>query len=228
MSTETNTGETSQTQQNSLPEKSKIPNVTIINVVLLVGLLVLYVLNFYPKAASNDTFGSDIQQTTSTGEVLNAGGFNIAYVNSDTLMANYTLAKKMRSDFETEQSRLENDLKRKQTSFQEDVESFQRQIQLGLISMENGQLKEQELMKRQQDLIKLNDTYTNNLMVREMEMNRELYKKITDLLERYNQEMNYDYILGFSPGGGILYANKKNDITSEILQRLNSENNAKN
>jgi L-asparaginase / beta-aspartyl-peptidase len=225
MSIENNTGESTQSKPNPIPEKSKIPNVTIINVVLLVGLLVLYVLQFYPNIGSSDvaTSSGQVELTGGNGTVSTPGSFNIAYVNSDTLMANFTLAKRMKANFETEQSRLENDLKRKQSSFQADVESFQRQIQLNLISMEDGQAKEQELMQRQQELIRLNETYTNNLMVKEMEMNRELYAKITDLLERYNEEMNYDYILGFSPGGGILYAHKKNDITADILQRLNSE-----
>lgn len=227
MSTENNQGETNQMSKEEVgvSKRSKIPNVTIINVVLLVGLLVLYALYFYPTLTSpNATVLAD--ESAQIEEKIAGEALDIAYVNSDTLMSKYTLAKKMRADFETEQKRLENDLKNKQTSFQTDVETFQRQIQQGSISMEEGQAREQELMQRQQEIIQLNDTYSNRLMMQEMEMNQDLYQKITDLLGRYNQEMDYDYILGFSPGGGILYASKKHDITEDILKRLNDEHDA--
>ncbi len=219
--------ETNQTVNDNIPARSKISNGIIINVVLFLGLIVLYVFNFWPPSGK-DTETPVKEELTELSQIINDGSFNIAYVDSDTLMARYTLASKLREELEAEQRRLENDLQRKQLSFQEDVESFQRQIQLGMITAENGQVKEQELMQRQQELIQLNDSYTNSLMRRELEMNRELYGNITDILERYNQEMNYDYILGFTPGGGILYANKKHNITEQIISRLNAEQDATN
>ncbi len=206
-----------------VPAKSKIPNVTIINVVLLTGLLVLYALQFYPHGTEKKTEPTTETQIADLSEIIAEGSFLIAFVNSDTLMANYKLAKKMRSDFETEQKRLEGDLKRREQSFQADVESFQRQVQLGMLNQESGQAKEQELMLRQQEIMQLRETYTSRLMAREVDMNRELYLKITGLLDRFNQEAQFDYILGYSPGGGILYANKKHDITREVLNRLNQE-----
>lgn len=223
----TSNEETKQPVNENVPARSKIANGTIINVVLFLGLIVLYVFNFWPPAG-NDPKTPVKEELNELSQIIDDGSFNIAYVDSDSLMARYALAARLREELETEQRRLENDLQRKQLSFQEDVESFQRQIQLGMITAENGQVKEQELMQRQQDLIQLNDNYTNQLMMRELEMNQELYGKITDILERYNQEMNYDYILGFTPGGGILYANKKHNITEEIVSRLNSEQDASN
>lgn len=225
MSTENQNQETVQPNPHPIPKSSRIPNVTVINVVLLIGLLVLYALNFLPaKQDSAAAASSEAKQEISAmSDIIAEGAFHIAFVHSDTLMNQYKLATKMRSEFEAEQRRLESDLQRRQQRFQEEVESFQRQAQLGLITRDNAQLKEQELMMQQQELIQLNDTYANRLMAKEMEMNVELYQRITDLLERFNEEMGYDYILGFSPGGGILYAREKHDITREILNRLNNE-----
>jgi outer membrane protein len=207
-----------------IPEKTKIPNVTIINVALFVGLIILYVINFLPAGSKSE--GSEKAYDEFT-EILAEGAFHIAYVNSDSLISNYKLAIEMRANMETAQRRLESDLSKRQRTFQEDVESFQRQVQLGMLTAERGQAREQELMERQQQLRQLNDTYTNQLMMQDVEMNKELYKNITDVLERFNQEAGFDYILGFTPGGGILHANKKHDITAQILQRLNSEYDAR-
>jgi outer membrane protein len=210
-----------------LPEKSKIPNVTILNVVLFIGLIVLYVINFLPSGTGKSSVAVSGEEYAEFSEILAEGAFHIAYVNSDSIMANYKLAQQMRTDIEAAQRRLESDITKRQKTFQEDVESFQRQVQLGMLTAERGQAREQELMERQLQLRQLNDTYANQLVMQEMEMNRELYKKITDMLESFNQEAGFDYILGFSTGGGILYANKKHDITALILQRLNSEHDAK-
>lgn len=216
--------------QPSVSGRSGISNVTIINVALLVGLVMLYVFQFFPlqQKSSETTSPEDQEDIAAMADALAEGAFHIAYVNSDTLMDRYELAVTMRNNFEAEQRRMENDLQSKQQSFQEEVESFQRQAQLGLITREQAQTKEQELMLQQQELMELNDTYANRLMVKEAEMNQELYLKITDILERFNQEMEYDYILGFTPGGGILYAKEQHDITEEILTMLNSEYDATN
>lgn len=224
MTTETNTPESANNKSPEIPAHSKISNGTIINVVLFIGLIVLYVVNFLPSKDDDLVAGTEMEQEM--GEIttrLDEGAFYIAFVDSDTLMAHYKLANKMRQDFEQEQRRLENDLQRRQRAFQTEVETFQRQIQAGSISMENAQVKEQELMQMQQELMQLNESYSSRLMAKEMEMNIELYQKITDLLSRFNREMGYDYILGFSPGGGILYAKEKHDITKKVLKKLNEE-----
>lgn len=224
MSEEKNTRSSEKQSSPEMARGSKIPNVTLLNIVLLVGLLVLYALQFYPDSTQ------PLPQTEETAaevagmaDIIADGAFNIAFVHSDSLMENYRLAIRMREEFDAEQRRLENQLSRRQRNFQEEVESFQSRAQLGLLSREEAQVKEQELMLEQQEIMQLNEDFSSRLMRKEMEMNQELYQRITDLLERFNQQMGYDYILGFSPGGGILYAKQRHDITHEIIRRLNEE-----
>jgi outer membrane protein len=221
MSTENQKPENSTENQADIPAKSKISNGTIINVVLFVGLIILFVVNFFPGSAQQEV--AQEEEMAQLAERIADGTLNIAFVKSDSLMANYKLAIKMREDFEGEQRRMESDLQRRQRSFQTELETFQRQIQTGAVSMENAQRKEQELMQLRDDLMQLNDTYTNRLMTKEVEMNTELYGKITELLDRYSNEAGYDYILGFSSGGGILYASSQHDITDIVIRKLNSE-----
>jgi outer membrane protein len=220
MSTENNSNQT-----NTEISKSRISNGTIINVVLFVGLIVLYTLHFLPFSGQDDT--TERTEGSINYAERTDGSLHIGFVKSDSIMANYKLAVQMRNDFETEQRRLDNDLQRRQRSFQSEVEKFQNQIQTGAISMENAQRKEQELMQQRDELMQLNETYTNRLMIKEVEINNELYGNITSLLESYSKEMGYDYILGFAPGGGILYAGPQHDITARVLDKLNSEHDTK-
>lgn len=205
------------------PQKPKarrqISFASLINVLLFCGLIVLYALYFFKLDRTVD----QQEELVEMKERVEGATSSIAYVNSELLLEQYELAIKMRTDFEREQARLENDLNRRQRTFQSDVEGFQRSINAGTISIDRAEVREQELMQVQQELIQLSETYRERLGRKEFDMNVELLSKISDFLERYNQEQGYDFILGYTRGGGILYADRRHDITFDVLNRLNSE-----
>lgn len=198
----------------------RVPYTTVINLVLFVGLIIIYALFFMQKGA-DETDQQD--QLVEMSERISEAGASIAYINSEVFMEEYALAIKMREDFEGEQRRLEGELERRQRNFQTEVERFQQNISTGAITMDQAQIREQELMQMQQELIQLSDTYRERLAVKEYEMNLELLENISDFLERYNLEAGYDFILNYTPGGGILFAKPTNEITREVLDRLNDE-----
>jgi len=194
---------------------------TYVNILLLLGLIALYALHFTGFGIVGK--GTVMPQQGDQANNINAVSARIAYIDSELLMENYEFAIKLRADFEIERTRMENDLGRRQRSFQTEVEQFQRDVQSGMANIELAQAKERELMQRQQELIQLNETFTNRLMQKEVEMNQQLLDKLSEFLKRYNVEYGFDYILGFSPGGGILYANTQHDITNDVLAKLNAE-----
>lgn len=201
-------------------KSGKIPFTTLVNLLLFVGLVVIYALFFLQKG---EEAGQQEEQLTEIRERLSDAGASIAYIRAERLMEAYDLAIKMRDEFEGEQRRLENDLERRQRTFQNEVERFQQSIQSGTISMDQAQIREQELMQMQQELIQSTDNYRERLAMKEYEMNLELFEKISGFLERYNREAGYDFILNHSPGGGILFAHPGHDITEEVIERLNAE-----
>lgn len=194
-------------------------------VVLLIGLLVLYWLHFFGPQTSQGVPPA-AERTSRVSAAAKEQGANIAYVNSERLMAQYELAIKMRGEFESEQGRLENDLSRRQRQFQTEVEQFQKDLSTGEVPQDLAQMKEQELLQMQQELYQLSETYRERLAEKEFEMNLELLEKISDFLERYNRDSRYDFIFSYSLGGSMLYADVNHDITDIILQRLNEEFNA--
>jgi outer membrane protein len=222
MTTETSSQDaTVQTAPQQPEVKKRLPVISIIQLLLFIGLIVLYALFFLNK----DRKSVQQESLVALKDSIEGAKSSIAYIRSEVLLADYALAIKMRADFEAEQTQMENDLSRRQRTFQNEVESFQRGISNSTIGMEQAQIKEQELMAKQQELIQLNDTYRERLARKEYEMNLELLEKISEFLERYNQETAYDYILGYTPGGGILYADEQHDITAHVLERLNAEYN---
>ena len=118
---------------------------TIINIVLLVGLIVLYFIILRPGSSGNDG-DAGLQQKISSGNV------SIAYVNSDSILALYDLVKSMRSSLESQTAILEGELKKKQAAFDKDAAYFQEQVNKKTISEASAQEIYAQLMADQQKL----------------------------------------------------------------------------
>jgi outer membrane protein len=55
-----------------------------------------------------------------------------------------------------------------------------------------------------------------------MDMNVALIDSVMNFLKRYNDKYKFDYILGFTKGGNILFANDTLDVTQDVIKELNS------
>ncbi|MBK6964338.1 MAG: OmpH family outer membrane protein [Bacteroidales bacterium] len=206
-------------QEIIVPEKVKKTNynaiLTVTNVVLFVGLIVLYFLVLKP--GGNEPTNMALVQKVSGGSVT------VAYVNSDSILVHYDLVKSMRKDLEAKTARLENELKSKQASFEKDAAYFQEQVSKKTISEASAQEIYGQLMGEQQKLYELREQYSNDLSKQEFDLNVLLIDSLNNFLERYNQKMHFDYILSYNKGGSILAANDSLDITRDVLKLLNEE-----
>jgi outer membrane protein len=189
---------------------------TVINVLLLIGLVVLYFIVLKPGSpVSGDDAG--LQQKISTGNV------SIAYVNSDSILAHYDLVKSMRSSLESKTASLEAELRKKQATFDKDAAYFQEQVNKKTISDASAQEIYSQLMAEQQKLYELRERYSNQIAEQEYNLNLVLIDSLNNFLGRYNKKLNFDYIFSYSKGGNILVANDSLDITSTVLNQINQE-----
>ncbi|MGR3811694.1 OmpH family outer membrane protein [Jiulongibacter sp. NS-SX5] len=147
----------------------------------------------------------------------------IVYVNTDTLLNNYTLYKEVVKEFQNRQFALENELKKKSESFQNEVALFQRRIQAGGMTQQQAETTQQQLAKKEQDILMYRDNAAQGLATDQAQRTDEILTKIQDYLEAYNSDDKYDMVIGYSKGGGVLYAKNNLEITQEVLKGLNDE-----
>jgi len=57
----------------------------------------------------------------------------------------------------------------------------------------------------------------------EMAKNTEIREKILAKIKEYNEDGRYDFVLGYSAISPVLYANDSLDVTSELLEMLNTD-----
>jgi outer membrane protein len=187
-----------------------------LNLVMLVGIIILFILHFT---------GSGIKSNPLSGaiEKANKGNISVAFVNNDSILSNYELVKKMRADLEAKGKRLEGEVAAKQKAFEKDAAYFQEQVAKKAISEQSAQEIYGQLQQNQQKIYELRDKYTAELQQSEMDMNVSLLDSVMNFLNRYNEKYKFDYILGFTKGGNILYANDTLDVTGDVIKELNLE-----
>ncbi len=182
-----------------------------LNVVLLVAVAVLYFFHFSSRTGSVST-------ADSTGTV---GSKPLVYVNSDSLLTQYDFYKDAKKAFEQKRAQLDLDLNTRGTMLQRKIQQFQQQGP-GMIAAE-AQAKQMMLQKEGAEFEQYRQKAANDLGEDEAKKNEELYNNISTYIQKYNRENGYHFVLGYSKGGGILYANPDFDVTQKIIAGLNKE-----
>lgn len=178
----------------------------------LLGVIALFILYFTGKSGSKFS----TQKT-------NKSSLTVGFVSSDSIMVNYEMVKVMKTDLEAKQKKAEDNFAIQQKSFETQVIEYQKKMQANSLSIDQAKSTEKLLGQQQQTLLDLKDQLSQALAEEEFKMNIALQDSIMNFLKRYNRKHNYDYILGFSKGSGILFANDSLDITKEIIEGLNKE-----
>jgi outer membrane protein len=202
-------------EQTALTKSNVNPLFLALNLVTLAGVIILFILYFT---------GSGSKINTSEGALAkaNKGAISVAFVNNDSILSHYELVKKMRADLEAKGKRLEGEVAAKQQAFEKDAAYFQEQVKKKAISDQSAQEIYGQLQQNQQQIYQLRDKYAAELQQSEMDMNVALIDSVMNFLKRYNDKYKFDYILGFTKGGNILYANDTLDVTNDVIKELNS------
>lgn len=188
----------------------------ILNIILIIAVAVIYFLHFTGKHPPAQDAG--ITASYPPGE-----GLRIAYVDSDSILANYTLAIKKGQELEEKSRRMDSDFKKRQDQYEKDAAYFQEQVASNQLSEKSAQFIYNQLMEEQQKLYELQNQYTSELAESEMLVNMMLLDSVTNFLERFNQKYRFDFILGHNPGSNILLKNPQFNITDQVIRGLNDE-----
>ncbi len=187
------------------------------NAVLLLGLVGIYILHF-----TGNNGGSKVN-ANAKAPVVKEGGLKIAYVDTDTLLANYQYAKDLESELLTYKNQQEQYGKQQMEKFQKDYQDYLKNGSNMTLSQQ--QAKEAELKQRAERMSTLEQELTAKIMERQITENTKLLKAIFAFVREYNeQNQQFDIILRKTfENSPTLYMDSCMDITKEILEGLNEE-----
>lgn len=146
---------------------------------------------------------------------------SIVYVNTDTLLKDYPYFQDMKKAFEQKQDSADRIISGKTKTLENEIKSYQGRAE-GLTE-EQRMAEEERLYKKQQDLVEYRKQLMNDLANEEEKLMDGLQKDLVNVLKEYNKSRNYEFILGFQKGSGILLASDSLDITKDVIRELNEE-----
>ncbi|MBL7924585.1 MAG: OmpH family outer membrane protein [Bacteroidia bacterium] len=148
-----------------------------------------------------------------------AAASRIVFVNSDSLMESYSLFKAMQDRMEKKRDSLDQLLTSRGNALEREIKDYQSKAE-GMSAGER-QLREESLMRKQQALMEDRDNLLDKLKNEEAALTDTLHADLMNYLKVFNKGHQYDFILGYSRGGGILLASDSLDVTKQVLRGLN-------
>ncbi|MFW5762446.1 MAG: OmpH family outer membrane protein [Cyclobacteriaceae bacterium] len=181
-----------------------------LNVVLLIAVAVLFYLHFSNSTQFEDAESADLLETD----------LSVAYINSDSLLSNYEFFNELAEQMETKRQKLEAEYQNRAQGLQREIEQFQRNV--NNMTIGQGRAVEEDLMKKQQNLLQYQERLQQQLLREEAQVNEKLYEKVSEYLKTYGKENNLKLVLTYQKGSGVLYADDSLNITEQVISGLNS------
>lgn len=151
----------------------------------------------------------------------NNGSLKIAYVEVDSLMTQYEFCKEFTLILQKKSNNARNTLNSKGQQLQNAMQNFQQKLNNnGFASREQAEAQQAAIQRQQQSLQELQARLENELANETAKYNEGLRDSLMHFLDSYNKDKKFDLILT-KQGDNILYAAKRFDITSDIINGLN-------
>ena len=185
----------------------------LVNVILVAAVATLFALYFSNK--SND---STPTETASQAEVM-----PVAYLNVDSLLANYVFAQEVSEKLMKKQEDARLKMNTKLRTFQNEVADFQRKLENNaFLSRERAEKEQQRLAKKEQELQELEAKLTQDIMLENQKLNMQLADSLNTFLGIFNSDGRYHIILSNNAKDNVLMASEQYDITSEVIEGMNA------
>jgi len=189
----------------------------IIDSVLGAAVIALFVMFFMMKPCCGKSEGA-LQPAP-----VREGNMPIAYINIDSLLANYTFAQEANEKLMSKQEDARLKLNMQARSLQNDAAEFQKKVENNaFLSRERAEQEQQRLLKRQQDLGELEQKLQNELLLENQNLNMQLRDTLMNFLKAYNADQRYQIILPNTQKDNVLMASEGYDITDEVVAGLNA------
>lgn len=146
----------------------------------------------------------------------------IVYIRVDTLANQYESLQDMTRELEARAVAADQAQNERVVAFQRDAQSFQRRANSGQMSPKQMGVEQERLAGREQALMQDAERTRQELQLEQLKLQAEFEENLMAVLNAVQDEFNYDYILSYGPGTGVLMVNDANDITGEVVKRINA------
>jgi outer membrane protein len=185
----------------------------VINVIFVAALATLFGI----VLTGNKPANTQVEAETNSTELM-----PVAYLNVDSLLANYTFAQEASEKLMNKQEDARTKMNAKLRTFQNEVADFQYKLENnGFLSRERAEQAQQKLAKKEQELQELEAKLTQDIMLENQKLNLQLADSVTNFLKEFNADGRFHIILSNNAKDNVLMASKQYDITNEVITGMN-------
>ena len=185
----------------------------VINVILVAALATLFGI----VLTGNKPANTEVEAETNSTELM-----PVAYLNVDSLLANYTFAQEASEKLMNKQEDARTKMNAKLRTFQNELADFQYKLENnGFLSRERAEQAQQKLAKKEQELQELEAKLTQDIMLENQKLNLQLADSVTSFLKEFNADGRFHIILSNNAKDNVLMASEQYDITNEVISGMN-------
>ena len=146
-------------------------------------------------------------------------GMRIAYIEIDTLTAQYEFAKEKSLELEKKGTNARNTIQTKTAQLEKNAQAFQQKLQSnGYTSREQAEAAQANLQREQQNIMALQQRLENELASEQQKFLQAFQDSLDHFLADYNKDKKYDMIVNKA---AVLYADKRFGITTDVVNGMN-------
>lgn len=169
------------------------------------------------------TLGVVFVVVLSASFMVRDSGPRVGYVRSTELIYAYDGTKEAQVKFNQQKNSWQANLDTLKADFGRAVSLFNE----GKDKMSKEALDEQRkiLVSKENQLQQYAKAMSEKLELQDGQMMQSVLNQINSFTEAYGKEHGYDFILGTTDAGNVLYGKESLDITAELLEALNKKYN---
>jgi len=145
----------------------------------------------------------------------------IAFIDVEVLMKDYEATKSLEVKLKAKQEMMAKQLDSMQAPFQMRVQAYYKESQ----KMSADKRAETEsLLQQEQQYLQAKQQEASQVLQKENQENSEaITKRVDSFVANYAKAKGYQFILGTSGKGTVMYGDEKVDVTKDILEILNQD-----
>lgn len=178
-----------------------------LNAILLLAVAGLYYLHFSGPRNPKNAY------TSATRDL------KVAYINSDSVLKYYDYFKVGKQRLESKGKKLDQDLQGRAQSLQNEFESYQRNA--GTLTMGQARAVEEDLGKKRQNLQMYQESLSQEMLMEQEKMTKDLYNRVTSYLKQYGQEKGLQVVFKYDATSDLLFGSESLNISKDVISGLN-------
>jgi outer membrane protein len=187
--------------------------------VLTVAIILLYILHFTGNQSANGA-GKNLSALLSDSSIT----LPIAYVNVDSLLMNYNFAKDLNESLLRKQESTRATLNQREGEIRSAAAAFDRLLRNNaFLSQERAQQEQTRILQMDKEYQQLAERLTQEFVLEQEKMNIQMEDTIKARMIEFNRDKHYEFIFSNRTTSTILFADKKYDITGDVIDFLNSK-----